>query len=146
MKRYPPLVVLIALIAATTFAQAPRKPEVTASQLAEGQVEVIGVLGKPLGIRMTIKGKASTRPGKSEFPLLEVTAIDGKALIKPILVGVQGAKFKEGEEYTLEGYETGRFGSSAQWDSADSPQPVFFQFTTFFIVVPDNFNADGKSQ
>jgi hypothetical protein len=131
MKRFSLLVALLVSAAAmTSFAQAPQTIGIPAANL-NGQIRIIGLLGKPLGEKVTIAGKFKSI--KLPNPL-EVAMIDGKPLDKPVVVDVQGAKIKPGVNYTLIGYETGGYTSTPEW-AADDPPAGIYEFSTWFVVV-----------
>ena len=94
--------------------------------------QIIGLLGKPLGSKVTVEG---TRPKNAllENPLA-VTKVDGQPLQEIVRLEVKhSAELKVGTRYTLEGYESGGFAGDPEWVNARLQQP--FQYRPTFVVI-----------
>lgn len=116
--------------------------EIKASDL--GGANVVGVLGKRLGVRIMIEGEQD-QAGLLANPL-KVTTVDGVRLQHSVAIEVRGGitirkevnykledyKICKGVHYKLEGYEAGEFSSLPGWLSPWIQQP--FQYYPFFIV------------
>ena len=133
MKRHLLIFIFSVVCLATAFAQAPQQTEVPASKITEGQIQIIGILGKTLGEKVTISGKGAAETMMVSNPLA-IKMVDRKPVKKTILIEVQGMKVKEGVDYTLVGYETGVFNSTPQW-TVEAPVQQPFRFITYFVVV-----------
>ena len=93
-------------------------------------VNVIGILGKPLGARVMIEGIRAEHIIKANP--LEVSQIDGNKLDKPVCIQIQGEiEIRKGIRYRLEGYEAGAFEGPPDWLG---PSQQDFQFREYFIV------------
>lgn len=82
------LLILAALwtcIPQLTSGEEPAQPkEILAKDLHNGKVQIVGLLGKPYGEILHIRGvwEAPKKkvPGKDEYPVLRITHVDGKSL------------------------------------------------------------------
>lgn len=101
-----------------------------------------GILGKQLGIRITITGESPTPGALLPNPIAAKT-VDGKALPQPIPIEVRDIyhvmkpkvgmlTIYPGTHYELEGYESGGFEGAPQWVMPMVQQP--FQYRHFFVV------------
>jgi hypothetical protein len=101
---------------------------------------IIGLLGKPLGTRIVLVGKAPEHAFMISNPI-EVISIDGKLIDKPIQISVLSKKasqplelsIEKGFQYTLTGYESGGFVNTPTWVAEGAQQP--FHFSSFFVPV-----------
>ncbi len=122
---------------ATASAQSVEKKQVTSTEIEGQKVQIIGLLGKPLGDKIQIAGVAPSRPAMMSNPI-EVSGIDGKKLNQTIQIEVNGQmQIENGFSYTIVGYESGAFNSAPDWTTPpNEPAPQQnFQFKTFFIPV-----------
>lgn len=114
-------------------------PASKASSSAEPEVHVsqfltkppIGLLGKPLGSKVTVEG-TRTENVLSENPL-SITTVDGQPLKEAVKLELPSfEQLKPKTRYVLEGYEAGAFVGEPTWHNDRVQQS--FQYRPRFAV------------
>ncbi len=128
-----PNLLLVVCIAVMVLAATPSGAGEDAKPIYVSQLEErrpIGLLGKPLGDRLTVAG-TRVEGGMIANPLA-IEKVDGLSIPKPITLETSGAELKPAVAYQLEGYETGGFQGEPGWHAPDAQQP--FTYHPSFII------------
>ena len=90
----------------------------------------IGLLGKPLGERVTIQGRMVEHSMLANAVAIEKVGDD--SVKQAVKIEVTGVEIKKGIHYQLEGYESGAFVGNPEWLNPNVQQP--FQYRPSFVV------------
>ena len=102
-------------------------PELHVSELIRSRP--IGLLGQPLGTRLTVEGEWADVILSNP---LRITAVDGHDLQPAMTLDVSDLDLKRGVRYRLEGYETGAWVGPPDWLSPEAQ--ASFQYRASFVV------------
>lgn len=119
MMRKPSVVIAVAVISLTILFSAGRKMIDTIHYAdLHHKIEITGSLGEPLGRICTLEAMVVPEDEKrskaeSGVPLLKVSRVNGKKLIKPVIIRYEqfawnsAGELAEDKIYKITGYETG---------------------------------------